>query len=313
MPAAPIEEPALDTHRPFTRADAVRAGIDPKVLRTSRFRRIFRGVYVAREVEVTPAVRTAAALALHPPSAFASHVDAARLLGLPVPHVADAHISVFRPQDRRSRPGITCHVAARGSGVVKYRGMRLSAPFRMFVELAGVLSLVDLVIVGDAMLRVFRIPESRLVNECEQSTDRHAVAARRAASYVRAEVDSPMETRLRMLIVLGGLPEPDVNHKIRDEHGHVLMRFDLCYPELRLIVEYDGRQHAEDPKQWNHDLERRETLDDEEWRILVVTSRGIFKEPARTLQRVRRALANRGCPDLPRQLSDGWRPFFPVH
>ncbi|MBY9075419.1 hypothetical protein K1X13_11365 [Nocardioides sp. WL0053] len=48
---SPEPEPttALDLRRPFTRADAVRAGISPRVLRTSRFRRIFRGVYVLRE------------------------------------------------------------------------------------------------------------------------------------------------------------------------------------------------------------------------------------------------------------------------
>lgn len=44
-----------------------------------------------------------------------------------------------------------------------YPGVRLSAPFRMFVELASLLSLVDLVVVGDAMLRVFRVPATRLV------------------------------------------------------------------------------------------------------------------------------------------------------
>ena len=71
---SPEPEPtaALDLRRPFTRADAVRAGIDPRVLRTSRFRRIFRGVYVLREQPVTPLTRTQAALALHPPTAFAS-------------------------------------------------------------------------------------------------------------------------------------------------------------------------------------------------------------------------------------------------
>jgi very-short-patch-repair endonuclease len=29
------------------------------------------------------------------------------------------------------------------------------------------------------------------------------------------------------------------------------MRFDLCYLEQRLIVEYDGRRHADSPEQWN--------------------------------------------------------------
>jgi hypothetical protein len=36
------------------------------------------------------------------------------------------------------------------------------------------------------------------------------------------------------------------------------MRFDLCYPSLKLIIEYDGRHHAEDSEQWLHDLKRRE-------------------------------------------------------
>jgi very-short-patch-repair endonuclease len=120
-----------------------------------------------------------------------------------------------------------------------------------------------------------------------------------------------METRLRLLIVLAGLPEPKVNHKIRDEHGRVLVRLDLSYPELRLIVEYDGRQHAEDTDQWNRDLDRREYFDDEEWRILVVTAKGIFREPERTLHRVRRALVKRGCRQVPRRLDDAWRRHFP--
>jgi hypothetical protein len=93
------------------------------------------------------------------------------------------------------------------------------------------------------------------------------------------------------------------NHKIRDELGHVLIRLDLSYPQLRLIVEYDGRQHAEDVAQWNRDLERRETFDDSEWRILVVTAKGIYREPARTVERIRKALVKRGCAGVPRQLS----------
>jgi very-short-patch-repair endonuclease len=102
-----------------------------------------------------------------------------------------------------------------------------------------------------------------------------------------------------------------VNHKIRDEHGNVVIRLDLSYPGLRLIIEYDGRQHAEDTRQWNRDLERREIFDDMEWRILVVTAKGIYKEPENTLARVRKALVNRGCADVPRQLSEHWRPHFP--
>jgi hypothetical protein len=120
-----------------------------------------------------------------------------------------------------------------------------------------------------------------------------------------------MESRLRMLLVLAGLPEPEVNHKIRDGSGNVCRRFDLSYPAVRLIVEYDGRQHVEIQKNWESDLERRDEFDDDGWQILVVTSKGIYREPARTVARVHQALRRRRWPGLPQRTAEAWRPFFP--
>ena len=65
------------------------------------------------------------------------------------------------------------------------------------------------------------------------------------------------------------------------------MRFDLCYPSLKLIIEYDGRQHAEDSEQWLHDLRRREALDRMGWRIIVVTRHDYYDTPEEVLCRVR--------------------------
>jgi hypothetical protein len=312
MTALALPDTSLDLSRPFTRADAIRVGLDPKLLRGSRFRRLFRGVYVLRSTPVNPFLRTQAALALHSPAAFASHTSAARAYELPVPSLAAEHISVLRQQDRRSRSGIVVHVAPADARVRIVAGSRVSAPLQMFVELASLLALVDLVVVGDALVRMFRITVEDLRAWCADSQDPHAPEARLAAAYVRAEVDSPMETRLRMLIVLAGLPEPRVNHILYDSRGRVRVRLDLSYPLPKLIVEYDGRQHADDPAQWKRDLERREFFDDEEWRILVVTSDGIYREPEQTLMRVRRALVSRGCPGVPRHLSEAWRPHFQV-
>jgi very-short-patch-repair endonuclease len=119
-----------------------------------------------------------------------------------------------------------------------------------------------------------------------------------------------METRLRMLLVLAGLPEPEVNREIRDAHGSVVMRLDLSYPAVKLAVEYDGRHHTELVDQRHRDLDRRDDLEEDDWRLLVVTSKGIYVEPEKTLLRVWRALRARGWRDLPRP-SDGWRPHFP--
>lgn len=300
----------LDTRRPFTRADALAAGIPASALRGSRFRRIFTGVYIEARVPEHPLVRARAALLLHPPSAFVSHVSAARVLGLPVPRDPLEHVTVASAGDRSKRAGIRCHVGP-GDDVIEVQGIRVSGPHRMFVELASVLHLVDLVVVGDALVRTGKATPESLVAACEQCENRHAGAALRAARLVRAMVDSPMETRLRLLIVLAGLPEPVVNHRIRDQDGRVLRRFDLSYPSVRLIVEYDGRQHVEVKANWTSDLDRREELDDNGWRILVVTSDGIYRDPARTVARVHRALRTCGWRGLPARTSDAWRPHFP--
>jgi very-short-patch-repair endonuclease len=298
---------ALDFRLPFTRA-MLTAEHDPALLRRLEFRRVMRSVWVHRDA-VDDDTRIRAALLLHPPGACASHFSAARVLGLPVPEHLFEHVTVFRPEDRRWRPEIKAHVTTRPRRIITVRGIRTTDPITTFIQLAGSLPLVELVVLGDALVKKYRALPSKLVSACRMSRDNYAAAALRAARYVRRGVDSPMETRLRMLIVLAGLPEPEVDVRLMNDDGTWRRRFDLCYPELRLIIECDGRQHAEDTRQWRSDLVRREELDDDEYRILVVNAQGIFVEPARTIERVRRQLQLRGSTaDL--TVDPGWRDHF---
>ena len=116
---------------------------------------------------------------------------------------------------------------------------------------------------------------------------------------------------LGTLIVLAGLPEPRVNLTLRDNEGGPVRRYDLCWPSVRVIVEYDGRHHVERVESWESDLERREAIDDDEWRILVVVSNGIYRDPEHTLHRIWRLLRARRLHHVPTVLSDDWRPHFP--
>ena len=162
------------------------------------------------------------------------------------------------------------------------QGVRLTTPVQTFLDLSDGLAIVDLVVLGDSLVKAKRVTPERLIDAAASSPGRSRRLARRAASLVRAEVDSPMESRLRMLMILAGLPEPVVNHKIRWPDGTVRFRFDLCYPGHRLIIEYDGRQHAEG-KQWDTDVDRREWMDGEGWRLVVVRSKDLYRTPALTL------------------------------
>jgi hypothetical protein len=178
----------------------------------------------------------------------------------------------------------------------------------MFLELATVLGLVDQVVVGDALVRLRHTTPDDLRRA---SATARSPAARRAAAYVRERVDSPMESRLRMLLVLAGLPEPTIDHRILDRGGRVIYRFDLSYPDLKVLVEYDGRQHRADLDQWDLDTDRKDWLDANGWLHVPVFSRGIYRDPAKTVTRVAAALRSRGAV-LPRRLSEDWRPHFPA-
>jgi very-short-patch-repair endonuclease len=303
----------MDIRRPFTRADAIAAGISPRLLRGSRFRRLFRGVYISADVLPEPWHwhRIVAGLLIHPAGARASHLSAAVVYGIPVPDHSDVHISVVEDKDRRWQPGLKPHVSPPHVKTRDVDGIPVSEPIRMFVELASVLNLVDLVVAGDATVRVLKIKADELRAGLARTRDYWSPAARAAAAYVRDEVDSPMESRLRMLLVLAGLPEPRVNVKLRDDNGDVVARLDLGYPDVQLAVEYEGRQHIEDAGTWEDDIERREYLDGVEWRVIKVTARGVYVEPWRTIQRVADALRQRGVLFPP--LSQDWRPFFPGH
>jgi hypothetical protein len=173
-------------------------------------------------------------------------------------------------------------------------------------------TLVDLVIVGDWLVRKKKVSLEALRRHCEASTSRHGGAARLAAALVRERVDSPMESRLCMLIVLAGLPEPVVNMTIRDLRGEPVRRYDLCWPSVRLIVEYDGKHHVERMEQWEKDLQRREAIDDDGWRILVVTSAGVFDVPEQTVVRIHRHLRSRRLPGTPARPASTWRAHFPA-
>jgi hypothetical protein len=304
-----MSEAPLDVRMPFTRAAWVKGGLDPGLLRRCEFRQIIRSVWVHQDgIDATTRIR--AALALHPDGAVASHFSAARLLELPVPEHLFEHVTVFRAEDRRWRPELRSHVTQRlRRSPIVVRGVPTTDPLTTFIQLAGTLGLVDLVVLGDAVVKCYKVTPARLVKTCRESDEYYAGRALKAALLVRRGVDSPMESRLRMLIVLAGLPEPKVDVRLLNHDGSWRRRFDLCYPEIRMIVEYDGRQHAEDAAQWNSDLERREELDDEEYRVLIVTARGIFVEPERTIERIRRQLESRGWRG-PLVIDPTWREHF---
>lgn len=302
----------LDINQPFARWRGLRAGLTRKDLDGPSFQHPFHGVLLSRDAVLTQRLRVVAALVPFFDSAHASHASAARVHGVPIPTLPDEHVTVVDPAHRLRRRGIRVHVRS-AARVVVVEGVRVSALADCFVELASQLALVDLVVAGDWMVRRRATTPEQLVAAAAAAPGAAGRLARRAASLVRAEVDSPMETRLRLLVVLAGLPEPEVNVTIRDELGVVVRRYDLGWRGARLALEYDGRHHVEVVEQWEADLDRRDDIEHDDWRLITVVAKGIFADPHQTLRRVHRALRRSGLPGVPARLGDGWRAHFPGH
>jgi hypothetical protein len=298
--------------RPITRAQALRQGYTDKQLSGPRFQRLFQGVYLPAGVGVSVLHRAQAALMIAPDGSYASHHTAAALWGAIPPPTIETHICVPMAGATRSiRKGIIAHRADPDFTSVRHRGLPMTEPAAVFAQMAMVCpDLVELVVLGDSLVRAGRVTPARLVEITRSWDGKGARRARRAASLIREGVDSAMETRVRMLIVLAGYPEPVVNMILRHDDGEWLLRFDLCYPQLKLIIEYDGRQHLRDPEQWSRDLKRREWLEARGWRIIVITSDAFFGEPAYTLLRIREAMADRGQIGLPLRPPAAWTRQF---
>jgi hypothetical protein len=313
MAPAAAPDPSFNTRIPFTRAEARAAGISWRQLAGSSYHRLFHDRYVAADIPIDPVARARAALAVGGEGARLSHHTAARLLGGVVPDDPDTHLTVPGGANRSRRAGLKVHTSALPAVQVAVRaGLPCSGAVQCVLEMSTALGLVDLVVLGDSLVARDHVTPEELVVAADGWTGRGARLARRAMRLVRAGVGSPMETRLRLLIVLAGLPEPIVDHVLFHEDGRIRYRLDLSYPQWRIAIEYEGRHHAESDAQWAHDITRREVLDELGWRLIVVRSADVFATPSATLDRILVALDGRGARDV-RVRSTDWMRHFPGH
>ncbi|GAC1692289.1 MAG: hypothetical protein PVS2B1_15430 [Candidatus Dormibacteraceae bacterium] len=99
--------------------------------------------------------------------------------------------------------------------------------------------------------------------------------------------ESPMETRLRMILVLAKLPRPEVQGSIHDDEGRPLARPDLLYRVQRLAIEYDGDNHRD---RLADDNRRQNDLVAAGFRLLRFTASDVYKTPDIVAMRVRHGL-----------------------
>ncbi len=304
----PKDLPQELLNQPFTLSQARAAGLSRRRTRAADLASPCHGVRAPASASASLLDR-ARALATAT-GAVVSHTSAAQLWGFPLP-LALRHSNVIHltyPPGRHAvrRRGAFGHQMALDPGEVT-AGLLVTctSALRTWFDLARYLSLDDLVMAGDFLLRrtnpltSAEALEGYLAGKQGRAGYRRA---RQARLLMRAGTDSPKETELRLLLVRHGLPEPEINLPLFDESGRWIEDPDLAYNREKVAIQYDGGHHAA-PAQRRSDISRDENARDAGWRVVVLTQSDLIPfvpgmEPT-AVTRVRAALQERGWAAAP--------------
>ena len=266
---------------PFTASQAVELGLTPAGLRrwcAARFvRRLLHGVYLRADLTVTMPVKLAAAALVISPNAVACdrtaawiwEVDAFSLGELDV--VPPVETFVLRG-GTRTRRAETC------GGVrdltpddwVELDGVKVTTPVRTALDLGCSLNRREALAAMDALARSQGFSSADLARQITRYFRRRGVVQlRQLVPLVRSEAESQRESWVRLEMHDFGLPAPELQWWV-DVDGVPTYRLDLAYPQARIAIEYDGREHHASAGDRVRDEARRTWLREHGWTVIVV-------------------------------------------
>ena len=275
---------------PFTSADARNVGVTRGQLRGAGYRRLGSGIYHWAGLKESPQLMLTGVARRLPPGAAFSGRTAAWLHGLDVPPCDPIEITIPEPCGSSRRAGASVRRAALAGGeIVLRRRLPTTSALRTSVDLGGRSPLTEGVVAADLFLHAELVSMAELLSYMAEHPGTKGIARlRRVIDLAEPKAESPMETRLRMLLVIARLPKPEVQVSLHDDRGRFLGRPDLLYPRQRLAIEYDGGNHRD---RMVDDNRRQNGLVGAGYRLLRFTAADVYAAPDTVAMQVRHSLA----------------------
>ncbi|WP_232665974.1 DUF559 domain-containing protein [Pseudonocardia sp. TRM90224] len=282
----------MTSGEPFIGSVAIAAGLVTRAqLRGSDYKSVYQGIYVAADVEPDLLVRSKAAHLLLPEHGALCGYSAAALLGAKIgPENVAAEVIASRGQVRARRGLIVRQHALDPTEVVPVDGYRVTSPIRTAWDLGRRLRLAEAVVAVDALARLGAFDPALLLLGPVGARGCRRLAE--AVALANPLAESPMETRLRLLLVLAGLPAPVAQYPVFTPDGDLVARVDLAYPAAKLAIEYDGQHHFDEHYSLT-DRARDLALDRLDWLTMRFTRDDVVTTPTKTVSSVRNRLAAR--------------------
>ena len=280
------------TRGPFTTRAAEAAGVSRSALRGRTWRRLFRDVWVHADTALDRTLWLAAARLVLPVDAVLCGGSALDALGVDVRPQDDVVVhAAFADAVPRQRPGMHLRrLRLAADEVVQVGRWLVTSPLRTAFDCARWFPPVEAVVAIDALAHARLLDLAELAGFARAHPGVRWV--RRVAtvvSFADARSESPMESRLRVLLVRSGLDGLVPQYVVSDASGRFVARLDLAFPRYRVAVEYDGAFHW---KQRREDDRRRDAVRLLGWTVLVVSAEDYYRHPDDVIARVRTALAD---------------------
>ncbi len=274
--------------RPFSLYEARKAGLTLSSLTSQAWQRIGPELYRWNELSEDPWLTLTALRNMLPPEAIFAGATAAWLHGLDLEPTDPVEVAVPPSSGLRSRAGLIvrrCSIPS--SEVVSIRGLRAAA---LPLTLAGLCLHrrdVEALVAIDMAVRLRLTDSAALGKYANGSNGRPGTARLRSLALLAAPAESPMETRLRWLLIHAGLPHPRVQTNLHEGDVRFVGRADLYYPEARLVIEYDGGNHRD---RMVDDNRRQNLLTNAGYRVLRFTGADIHNRADVVVAQVQAAL-----------------------
>jgi very-short-patch-repair endonuclease len=259
-------------------------------LRRRSYRRLVQGVYADPGLPFDHRLTCRAVALLLPAGAAIGGHSAAAWYGAPFAGTTDP-VTVVCPDELRwgGPRGVRVHRSALGPAEIEaFDDVPVTSVRRTAWDVAALEPLPVAVAALDAMVRSGSIRMAELQDMADRGSGRWRVTRiRRAVPLVDPRAESAPESRVRVALVLAGLaPQPQYEVQV---DGQFIARVDFAWPEVRLVLEYEGAHHFQGDQLIRDDV-RIARLVAAGWRVLRISAADL-RELDRVVEMVREALA----------------------
>jgi len=225
-----------------------------------------------------------------PASAVFVGRTAAWMHGLDVEPASPVEIALPGDNHLRSRAGLHVRHFNVTDDVVTIRGLSATNLSRTLLDLCAQLPPVDALVAIDMACHARLTDQDTLRHYADEAKGRRGVARLKLLVDRAAPAESPMETRLRWILINAGLPAPEVQTDLYDGEGNFVGRADLYYPQAHLVIEFDGGNHRD---RLVSDDRRQNSLVSAGYRVLRFTVADVYGRPEAIVGQVRAGLFSR--------------------